>query len=598
MRLLHASQKKLVEFSDNTTPAYAILSHTWGDEELTFLDIAHHDVDDYGYKKAAFKKVVGCCQQTLLHGLEYVWVDTCCIDKSSSAELSEAINSMFSWYQRAKVCFAYLSDVNPSSSTREVRDSRWFTRGWTLQELLAPETVLFYDTDWCLLGSKQDLHADIWSATGIHSDYLTGAEPLEKATIAQRMSWAANRQTSRKEDIAYCLLGIFGVNMPMLYGEGVKSFIRLQEEIIKVSRDLSIFAWGFKMPWSYHSGVFAPSPREFRHCSNIEHVGWPANCDLSEPYYFSTNKGLQIHLPIQIHWSSGTSFVILDCGIQGSTSSGLIALPLPFQKNDDAILVRHGYARPLLISKNIVKEAKAKDVCIRQPRPDYQIGPSVVLQFSLLVDEGYTLAHVFPPFALQEVSLTGRSISLLSSESTMVIFQKGDEACLYVHFEGGKTPVVRALLSPLVVDNAYLYWRLATSKSLLDAIEQDWLTFPSVLVFLEFDASTSSREPASPLRANPSAVIEDVWSSSRTQNHRRSVNMGPRMTPHCTIEFAHFEDFPDSETILTTRLTPAVILRVATTADKFSWDLVSRARELTTLQSLRLRLTAYLFGNL
>lgn len=174
-------------------------------------------------------------------------------------KLSEAINSTFSWYQGAQVCYAYLSDVtwSPTGDSRRSRftQSRWFTRGWTLQELLAPQTLIFYDAHWFPLGSKADRSLGIKAATGISAEYLTGKKRLHDASIAQRMSWAANRQTQRKEYIAYSLLGIFGVNMPMLYGEGAKAFIRLQEEIIKESRDLSIFAWGLKMPWSWHDGV-------------------------------------------------------------------------------------------------------------------------------------------------------------------------------------------------------------------------------------------------------------------------------------------------------------------------------------------------------
>ena len=177
----------------------------------------------------------------------------CCIDKTSSAELSEAINSMFRWYEKAKVCYAYLSDVSGDANLKkdvsEFVGSRWFTRGWTLQELVAPKSVLFYSrryTGWHFLGTKEDLCDHISAVTGIDTDTLYGAG-LELASVARKMSWASHRETTRVEDTAYCLLGIFDVNMPLLYGEGKKAFLRLQEEILRSSYDYSLFAWGLNL---------------------------------------------------------------------------------------------------------------------------------------------------------------------------------------------------------------------------------------------------------------------------------------------------------------------------------------------------------------
>lgn len=173
----------------------------------------------------------------------------CCIDKSSSAELSEAINSMFRWYQKAKVCYVYLSDYAKDSIPAEDDDQsefkhcRWFTRGWTLQELIAPMTIMFYSKNWDMLGNKRDLCGLLTKITGIESETLN-SEGLNRVSIARRMAWVAKRTTTRTEDLAYCLLGIFDVNMPLLYGEGRKAFYRLQEEIMKSSSDQSIFAWG------------------------------------------------------------------------------------------------------------------------------------------------------------------------------------------------------------------------------------------------------------------------------------------------------------------------------------------------------------------
>jgi hypothetical protein len=172
------------------------------------------------------------------------------IDKTSSAELTEAINSMYSWYREAAVCYAYLSDVLTKDgidienrSIGSFAKSRWFTRGWTLQELLAPTNVLFYDADWAEIGSKAELCEDVSIITGIPSQALAGATHLGAFPIAERMSWASTRSTTRVEDAAYCLLGIFDVNMPLLYREGYKAFSRLQDEIMRTSTDQSIFAW-------------------------------------------------------------------------------------------------------------------------------------------------------------------------------------------------------------------------------------------------------------------------------------------------------------------------------------------------------------------
>jgi len=251
MRLLHSQNRELKKFmSDKSIPPYAILSHTWGDDEVSFEDwLALTKSPNDIVSKQGYRKIDLACQQAIRERLEWVWIDTCCIDSKSSAELSEAINSMFRWYKGAEVCYAYLSDVPFSDSQPEnekhISGSRWFTRGWTLQELLAPSNVVFYSEDWQLLGTKSGLCDLLCSVTRIDQKFLRGEVPLESAGIAKRMSWAANRDTSRTEDIAYCLLGLFDINMPLLYGEGKKAFLRLQAELMKsYPYDHSLFAWG------------------------------------------------------------------------------------------------------------------------------------------------------------------------------------------------------------------------------------------------------------------------------------------------------------------------------------------------------------------
>jgi hypothetical protein len=229
MRLLNTTKRKLEEFGGNEIPLYAILSHTWGESEITFQDIKGDDAEE----KVEYEKVRETCSRAAANGFDYVWINTCCIDKTSSAELSEAINSMYRWYQESGVCYAYLADVPSNAVNRQARDvstefleSRWFTRGWTLQELIAPSTVIFFDKEWQKIGTKSSLQSKISEITGIPSNILLGGD-LECASVAQRMSWASKRGTTRVEDLAYCLIGIFGINIPMLYGEGDRAFIRL-----------------------------------------------------------------------------------------------------------------------------------------------------------------------------------------------------------------------------------------------------------------------------------------------------------------------------------------------------------------------------------
>ncbi|KAL7623180.1 hypothetical protein AAE478_006861 [Parahypoxylon ruwenzoriense] len=248
MRLLNVKNSQMTYFmSYADVPPYAILSHTWGEEEVSLKDwetMSRPDVRE----KEGFKKLEYCCRQAARDGLEWVWVDTCCIDKTSSAELTESINSMFRWYRDAAICYAYLTDVPEDVERSEIEKhlakSRWFTRGWTLQELIAPLKVVFYSAAWQPVGTKSELSACISAITGIEETYLSGAN-LDRASVAQRMSWASRRRTSRDEDIAYCLLGIFDVNMPLIYGEGHKAFQRLQEEIMRAfPEDHTLFAWG------------------------------------------------------------------------------------------------------------------------------------------------------------------------------------------------------------------------------------------------------------------------------------------------------------------------------------------------------------------
>jgi hypothetical protein len=223
-------------------PEYAILSHTWGaeGEEITYQDLIGGDYKD----KPGYEKLQFCGHQAAVDGIQYFWVDTCCIDKSNSTELYEAINSMFRWYRNAKKCYAFLPDISLERSGEawelEYRANRWFTRGWTLQELVAPKTVEFFSIEGCLFGDKQSLEQQIHEITGIPIKALQGT-PLNQFSIDERMRWAAYRNTTRREDKAYCLLGIFEIYMPLIYGEEHHAMTRLQKEISQLSK-VGVFA--------------------------------------------------------------------------------------------------------------------------------------------------------------------------------------------------------------------------------------------------------------------------------------------------------------------------------------------------------------------
>ncbi|EOA81790.1 uncharacterized protein SETTUDRAFT_97772 [Exserohilum turcica Et28A] len=298
MRLVHIDDDgsfSLVEFVGEDAPPYAILSHTWGadHEEVTYQDM----VQGTGGAKSGFEKICLCARQAAEDDLAYFWVDTCCsFDKSSSAELTESINSMFQWYRAAKVCYVFLADLEAGAALEdEMHRCRWFSRGWTLQELVAPATLKFYSKNWQFKGTKHDQAEVLEAFTKIPSGVLLGLREPSSVCVAVRMSWAANRQTKRQEDMAYCLLGIFDVNMPMIYGEGKKAFRRLQEEIIKRENDLTILAWDPSPgTYEYFVGCFAPSPKNFANCSDI--LPFP---DLSLEFS-TTNRGLLMTTELNI----------------------------------------------------------------------------------------------------------------------------------------------------------------------------------------------------------------------------------------------------------------------------------------------------------
>ncbi|KAI0692865.1 hypothetical protein C8T65DRAFT_617430 [Cerioporus squamosus] len=301
MWLLSTDRAELQYFNspESVPGGYAILSHVWDAEEQSFQQTQAYKIQcrstGQNPRDLSTEKVKQSCILAQEHGYRWIWNDTCCIDKTSSAELSEAINSMFRYYSLADVCYAFLRDVPSKGPLVEEEDversfsiSVWHERGWTLQELIAPPYVLFLNRDWDIIASKTDHAHTLEEITKVPAQVLRHEYGLEDVSVAARMSWAANRKTTRPEDEAYCLLGIFSINMPTLYGEGRRAFQRLQEEVMKNYPDTTLFAWG--TPWEYsteaawiagqmasshlltdHSYLLAPAPSAFGNSGGLVH---------------------------------------------------------------------------------------------------------------------------------------------------------------------------------------------------------------------------------------------------------------------------------------------------------------------------------------
>jgi hypothetical protein len=399
-------------------PKYVILSHTWGEDEVTFESMQRPNERTKALR--GYMKIKRCCEQAKQDGYRWAWVDTCCIDKRSSAELSEAINSMYRYYWGAEKCYAYLTDVGDENSgdvrdnltdvsdessgngreetassptvpgigekrgweyiiyessadsshdidvgsddavydpqepsvelPRSVRpereifqflNSRWFKRGWTLQELLAPATLEFYDQEWNMIGTKFSLATFIQVATEIQAQYILDRNAMKGASIGLRLSWAPQRDTTRDEDQACCLFGIMGVNMPLLYGEGKRAFYRLQVELLKNTMDHTIFAWSLGPSSSLEAknpcrfvGILATTPRDFQSTQLADiRPGLPQTIQGST--HDVTNAGLRIVLPC-VAEGPDTLLALLNCH---HDKTGKLFLRL--RRLDDQRFMRH-----------------------------------------------------------------------------------------------------------------------------------------------------------------------------------------------------------------------------------------------------------------
>lgn len=311
MWLVHAESLSLQKFTSNPPP-YVILSHRWGqeDEEVSFTDIG----TDRMKRKRGYHKIITTCDIALAKGYEWVWIDTCCIDKTSSSELSESINSMYDWYKNSAFCIAYLEDYQIEYG--QLAKSSWFTRCWTLQELISPSVVRFYDTKWRYFGSKKGLCREISEITGIDTKTLSGADP-RRCSVAQRMSWAAKRKATRIEDEAYSLLGLFDVNLNPTYGYKEKAFGALQTAILQSPRDhddQSIFAWDRGVKRGYQ-GLLATSPAAFANCQRTRRLDPLDNrCGF---FYNSFDIILDL---LTLPYGINTYLCVLDCSSDPTSS--------------------------------------------------------------------------------------------------------------------------------------------------------------------------------------------------------------------------------------------------------------------------------------
>ncbi|RFU79815.1 rna 3 -terminal phosphate cyclase [Trichoderma arundinaceum] len=341
MRLLNTKTLQFEQFSNHggyntllkkgsdlvgkrATPRYAILSHTWGEGEVILQDMQSRD-RSAAKKKHGWRKLEDSCKRATRDGFDYIWIDTCCIDKTNAAELAEAINSMFQWYKDSALCYAFLEDCQGPLPYRKTSSSadipRWYSRGWTLQELIAPKIVHFYSMEWQFLGTKDTHAAEISRVTGIDT-YALGGGDVSRISVARRMSWVANRKTTRLEDMAYSVMGIFDISMPLLYGEGPKAFTRLQEEIMQKTDDQSVFCWNqvdakgsFRGDNSEGNGLLAFSPSFFASASSIARFYSPRP---GRRQTVVTSQGAVVNLLLCHDISSRSNdgfFAILDCQI-------------------------------------------------------------------------------------------------------------------------------------------------------------------------------------------------------------------------------------------------------------------------------------------
>ncbi|KAL2105954.1 hypothetical protein VUR80DRAFT_7510 [Thermomyces stellatus] len=478
MRLIDSYSLEFCEFEGGSSPPYAILSHTWGGEEILYKDMLwiqdyrrtyesdslstnekgkspdagvgngagdgasgsrlparslpggdeecppYEEVEQTSTEDQAtarvlrarhgYQKILKIAEHCRVSQIGFFWIDTCCIDKSNGMEVSEAILSAYRWYREAAVCFVYLADV-PAADMLADRDSVfrrswWFTRGWTLVELLAPTARVWFDQDWNFIFPDSRLISEI---TGIDAGYLEGAD-INLACVAKRMSWAAHRNTTKREDVAYCLMGLFDVSMSVRYGEGPeKAFIRLQRKILKATVDTSIFAWGYDAPILGDSArILATSPDEFAGCRALRRA--PSTSPMND-YFLPGPRGLELRSDLVQFRARDTKVWEGQYGLlmteiyDDAASDNRIFLPLggigaPNLSQDDSRILLHRFAgsRPIRIAPRArvrLNVVPRRSFYLRSDEPDPKHVVTVLFSPTLSTFP-FNLVEVFPPNAL------------------------------------------------------------------------------------------------------------------------------------------------------------------------------------------------------
>lgn len=394
MRLVNVRTFKLKEFGEYEVPPYAILSHTWGLREASLREL--RKATSISIKtNQIFRKIVCACFQARKDCLQWLWVDTACIDNTSSVDVQEAVNSAYEWYQKSQICYVYLDDLDGSCPplsdptiegcgrhgeqnhripfwAESMANCKWFTRGWTVPELIAPMRIKFFGKTWKLVATKTNLVRYLSRITGIDAGVLTHARKIGSVSIAVRMSWAANRQTTRIEDRAYSLLGIFGVSIPIVYGEGNRAFARLQEEIMKFSNDQSIFAWCTEKPDG--TVLMADSPDDFASSRGIVVWGRPKSFQL-------TNQGLRATLPVIVEQKKHETSLLAVLNLRHEDDlRGALALRLrQYPGNFDQFYLASGdstedkdTSRLVVVDAETLKTAEMRNVEITRKRESPQ----------------------------------------------------------------------------------------------------------------------------------------------------------------------------------------------------------------------------------
>ena len=434
---------KVLELRDDEVTEYAILSHRWGEQEVGYdeiVELAKMDKKkrDEIRQRDGYQKIVDGCKRAEKDGYKWLWADTCCIDKRSSAELSEAINSMYRWYENAQVCYAYLHDVlDPSFPVARNKNQyangwlEWFSRGWTLQEMIAPNNVQFFNKEWQVIGDKKTRARTLNRITGVPEHILTDGLPRNRPCVAQIMSWAADRMTTRVEDRAYSLMGLLDVNMPMLYGEGKKAFHRLQLEIIRTSNDQSIFAWSCQNEEVRTGNILADDPSVFRCCSKmqlmapdkfIEYLAkempdgeLSSSADDRLATFPVTNRGIQIWLFLRPVPDSDSVFEArLPCHSLPWWTPVTINLYLRESNY-------YRYAQKLADSRP-EGTFQFRQIYLRYQDTSYRKA-TFEIDDSAITERGFTCRNAYP------VKFTGNSFVLTSTDPLCVKVYSNDETC-------------------------------------------------------------------------------------------------------------------------------------------------------------------------